>query len=351
MNTKAADRLRSRAVHLLKVLMAHAWIVAPPDPAEIKRLNQYTAAIDAASKKELYRILERIEKRIEQIRTEYSITAPASYLLQILEVMFDAPVGRLTLMPLYLWRRLFKGSKYPWSGMEVWPLHARIGLDVSGLVYAETRSPEVFLLEAMLFEDAASMFNAAKRELARHQGGRVKDKPSFKLANALCRGATTAAVYFVEAYVNGIAIDHIIEHEKEVDESTRSVLLDWDFTRKRPRYLALKDKVLQYQRIILGVPHAPIQESNCPAMTTILGTARIVRDAIAHPSPALDLTTLEAAKERAIFGLGFDQVEAVVDAAIQLVKDLDKAISGKPDRLFWLHERGSDGFFPEVAFT
>jgi hypothetical protein len=342
----ATERLRLQALDLLTVSVAHAWIVAPPDRAEIARIEGYRRDIARASRKQLYVIVQSIERKIEEVRNEFSITAEPGYLVQILEAMHNARPGEFTLFPLHFWRSLFRNNQYPWPGLDALPLHARIGLDASGELYTGARHPEVYLLETILYEDAAALFNAAKREIPR-----PRDKSRIKLHNALCRGSITAAVYFVEAYLNGLAVDYFIENQDQLDNTQRSTLLDWDFARNRPRYLALRDKLLQYQRIILRVEHAPIQESNCEAVKTILGTARVIRDAIAHPSPAFDLETLEAEKERIVFGLTLQQAEEVLDASVALVKRLEHAICGDVRRLSWLYERGPNGLFPDETFA
>ncbi len=263
--------------------------------------------------------------------------------------MEKAPSGKSPLLPLYIWGDFFKNGKYPFDGMESLPAHARIVLDAEGHVYSNSRHPEVYLLEAIMFEDMASLFNLAKEGYESTKGTTLI-KQVIKRRNALYRSTIMSAIYFVESYANGVAVDYVVTRQASIDESTKSLLLDWDFNRNRPRYLSLRDKLLQYQRIILVAPHPPLQESNSTAMKSILESAKLIRDSIAHPSPAMDQKTMDTEKERAIIGLDFPQTESVVDAAVTLVRQLEETIHGSQKRLFWLYDRNAEGVFPDAAF-
>jgi hypothetical protein len=170
MKDTTVQRLRAMALQRLREALATSWIVAPPDQAEIRRINEYKDHIERATEKELYGIISQIEAKIKEIRAAYRISAPASNLLALLERMEAAPPGKATLLPLYMWGQLFKGGQYPFGGMDAWPVHARIALDASGLMYSHSRHPEVYLLEATMFEDMASLFNLAKYEYERTKG-------------------------------------------------------------------------------------------------------------------------------------------------------------------------------------
>jgi hypothetical protein len=349
MKSSSTSRLRDKANTLLREATATAWIVTPPNPDEISRLAKYKQTIQSATREQLLSIIGQIEGKIREIRAMYKIQAPSSVLLDILQMMENAPPGKATLMPLYVWRSLFQEDTYPITGMDMWPLHARIALDASGLVYAESRYPEVHLLEAIMFEDMAALFNLAKQEYGAASAAE-QSKRYVKKRNTLCRAAIMATIYFVESYLNGLARDYVISNEPDLDLSARSVLEDWDYKQNRHRYLTLRDKLLQYQRILLKVEHAPLQETNCPEMATIIQTAKLVRDAVAHPSAAINPKTTDPEKERAILGLDFEVTQITVDAAVSLVLQIEETIRGDRKRLFWLHGRDSSGFFPDTTF-
>ena len=45
-----------------------------------------------------------------------------------------------------------------------------------------------------------------------------------------------------------------------------------------------------------------------------------------------------------------EDTEAIVDNAIELVKKIEMAVRNNYDRLWWIHSRGSNGFFSEEVF-
>ena len=105
----------------------------------------------------------------------------------------------------------------------------------------------------------------------------------------------------------GLAFDHLVRHEESLSPDERSILRDWDEKPIRPRYLSLRDKLLQYQRLVTGSQHARLQENNCPEITRFLQVVDLIRNPLAHPSPHFDLDTGRADKQLALdeFRLGW----------------------------------------------
>jgi hypothetical protein len=345
----AVQRLRALALKRLREAKATFWIVAPPNKAQITHLNETEHRIKCATKKELQHIISKIETKIKEFKATYNIKAPVSTLLNLLDEMEAGPTDKYPMLPLYVWRSFFKNGEYPYEGMDEWPIHARIVLDAFGQLYDGSRHPKVSLLEATMFEDMATLFNLVK---CTHEATKdpIASNELVKRQYALCRSSLMAAIHFVESYVNGLALDYFINNKSTLDSTTKSSLLDWDFKRARPKYLSLRQKIIKYQQIILDIPQARIQETNSPEMTIIVSTAKTIRDAIAHPSPALDIKTMDTAKERSVLGVDLPQTETVVDAAVTLVRRLEETIHGSQKRLFWLYDRNEEGVFPDESF-
>lgn len=76
----------------------------------------------------------------------------------------------------------------------------------------------------------------------------------------------------------------------------------------------------------------------------------MLRDAIAQPTPGPNLTKTEPGKEAELFNTNFEEVESVVDNSAALVRKIEKMIRGNELRLYWLHNRSSDGTFPDIVF-
>jgi hypothetical protein len=208
-----------------------------------------------ASKSALRREIQQLRRDVATVRNDLKVGAPADRLIEFLEHVEAAPSGKQLMVPKHMIQELLPGFDYGSPHFRLLPNHARIVIGVFGQF-------DWSLLEAKLHEDLCALFNLA-RERAVKLAGQSDSRPAIKTAEALYRAVVLAAFNFVEAYLNGLALDHYYENEDRLDEGTRSLLLDWDFQRQRPRYLSLRDKALQYPRIILRSQHPPLQESNC----------------------------------------------------------------------------------------
>ncbi len=175
------------------------------------------------------------------------------------------------------------------------------------------------------------------------------DKINFKLQSALLRATVLAAFHFVEAYLNGLAFDYYILKEKDVSEETKTLLFDWNPKTNKPRYLSLRDKALQYPKIVLGLKEPPLQESNCHELKYIL-EALEVRHRLTHISPKREFERVAADHEAHFYIVNSSEVENIVDSCIAFVREIDNLLHSKSLSLHWLHDRMPDGTFPNVAF-
>ena len=232
------------------------------------------------------------------------------------------------------------------------PPHARIGIDVEGI--RRSVRPEItwHLLEAKLFEDMALLWNSTLGASASSQS--CPHPPhAWKWLEALVRAAGRSAFYLVEGYLNGLAFDVLIMAQPgDLSDEEITKLREWDTKGNRPRLLSLRDKLLQYPRIAAGQQNPIIQESNCPEMKLIIEYEGHIRHALVHPTPKIEEWKETDLRESVFFVLSPDEVGKIVDASIALIRKVSEVTSGKfGDVDVWLFSRGSDGKFPEKAFT
>jgi len=205
-------------------------------------------------------------------------------------------------------------------------------------------------VEILLFEDMCALFNCAK-EMRSTNLGIAGSKRAGKRVNALIRATASTAIYFLDAYLNGIAGDFYVDNHKKLDDRDKILLLERDLVKKRRVSVGLREKILQYPRIILGVKDPPLQETNCPELAFILSTAKQMRDAIAHPSSIVELGTPLSEKEFWLSNPDFEQLTQIVDTMIALVRKIETTARGTEKRLFWLHDRKADGAFGANVFS
>jgi len=292
--------------------------------------------------------IRELEAEIQRLRRKFGVTAQSSFLLKILEQVDSRPDSDY-LMPKFMIDTLctrYDGVVRDFSELQP---HVLVGLHSGlGRNYLEI---ELYLLEAVLFEDMCALFNMAKEsEQAVEPHKQGQSKVARKGRAALYHATITATFNFLEAYINGIAFDHYIVKKDSLDNQTKKLLTEWDTTNNRPHYVSLRDKIVKYTRIALGVAHPPIQENNCPELEYLAMKVRPLRDAIVHPAPGPDIDALEPGSEKEFFNLDFSEVERIVDSAIALVRKIEKTIGRSERRLFWLFDRASNGLFADEVF-
>src|SRR5262249_24468313 len=229
------------------------------------------AILTTNSKPRLSRWLREIESEIKKLRQHYGVKVSDAELIAVATQVEGAIGDAIAWMSKDWISDIFACPERMLPNFKNLPAHTFVGID-PGKHRLTLGTAELFLLEAKIFEDFASLFNIAK-ELHDNYNPKTDSKQTAKTFDALCRAAVAYAVFFVEAYLNGIALDHYLKNAKNPAEETRGLLLDWDFSKDRPRYLSLRDKAYKYPRIILSVDHSPLQEGNTPELAIILEKA------------------------------------------------------------------------------
>ena len=311
-----------------------------------------------------------ISADLAEIREVLKPTQPASFYVDFVK-RAEGTLRRDQHLYLPKWRlaEFFRGLRGD-KRFEKLPEHALVALDVHGISRA-VEPAEVRILEAGLYEDMCAMFNRAWEltPLARHPN---VSKLVLKEAAAARRASVLAAFYMIEAYLNSIAFDHLVRHERELSAQDLDRITEWDNAKRRERLVSFRDKLLSYPRIILGLQHPPIQENNCPEVAFLLREAKDFRDAIVHANPRPERSTTNSPKEIRFWRIGsvtpFTYVTGsstptpapemedpsewvqVVDCAIAVVEKIECLLYGDASRLFWLKRRQSEGPFDPTVF-
>jgi hypothetical protein len=291
------------------------------------------------------------KSQIIKARHTYGITPSSKELLDLLKYIETVSEHQVVWVPIWALRRWFKNSDSIILPHSQTFYHGSFAIDPSGALYSgKVRPFETRFLEVTLFEDMCVLFNLTKEY--HHNRRDDESKKVFKQRLALQRATIVAAFNVVEAYLNGIAFDYVEIHGEQVTGEAKMLLTEWDFVRQRPRYMSLRDKLLSYPRLILGLEHPPLQESNCEELKFVVETAKRYRDAIVHSSPAPNVISMDIEKERAVYSIDFETVERIVDATVTLISKLEEKVNGGKQRLeAWLHPRSSNGMFPDVVFA
>jgi hypothetical protein len=225
--------------------------------------------------------------------------------------------------------------------------HARVAVDVHGIIKPAQQEIGWNLLEGRLFEDMAWLWNMTmEAEEARQK---LDTKHTTKKRDALMRSTVRSAYHLIEGYLNSLAWDIVHVLKNDLTQEERVQLTEWDEEKRRKALLGLREKMLQYPKIATRSKHPPLQENSCPEMRLILEKEDLWRHALVHPK----IESGEEAKlrESVFFDLSFDDVKEIVDASVRLIRQVGRVVGetyGKLD--LWLFERGADGRFSDEAF-
>ena len=278
------EKIRAEAKKLFRETEAIYTLAKLITTDVIPRLTKIKEVLDTWDKASLKNFIHEAKREIEELRKHYGIKVPNSELVEIVDWAKSKSGNLLPLLPKHTWREIFDHYERVMPDFADLPEHTDIAIDFSH--QAGPGKTALFLLEAMLYEDMASIFNLMKEHELRlnHEKDPLK---AHKILGALSRGTVASAFYFVESYLNGIAFDHYVLHEATLSPKDKEALLEWDSANSRAKYLSLREKFLQYPRIILGATHPPLDESNCPELAFIVEKSKSLRDAIVHAAPLL----------------------------------------------------------------
>ncbi len=315
-----------------------------------KQLDLFEEHLQKCSRAELRTILPQVRSEVERLSHDCGLRISHADLIEDLVLAERLVPGKNLLIPKYVLRMMFDRYDKVVDGFEQVPEHARIAIDAYGTHRKAAGWWELHLLEAFLHEGMCALYNLARdyHERAERAGG--PSKKLLKTQLALSRATIINAFNFVESYLNGIAFDHLVTKGADLDDKDKTLLTEWDYEYERPRHITLRDKVLQYPRIILGASRPVLSEQNVPELGVISAKGKVLRDAIVHASPAPNWKTLDLEKEEQVFNVSLADATLIVDSAVRLVRRIEVTIQSDDRRLSWLHDRGPDGYFPDIVF-
>ena len=210
--------------------------------------------------------------------------------------------------------------------------------------------------EVSLFEDMALLFNQA-HELHHFDENKIS-KIKIKQRRGINRACINAALGFVEAYINGVALNCLYDDQKKNSLTDKDLSLLMEVTAddaRKQKFVSFREKILQYPKIATGSKFPLIAESNCPEFALLIANGKKFRDAFAHPSfhPTLIQEGANYAyevsdKTKALINVQFSDVEKTVDAAIHVVLRIDELVGEWIKNFVSL--RGDAGLFSEELF-
>ena len=345
----ARDKLRRNIVHLLDEYEAMLILLGQMNIKIRRHLDSQRVKVDELTKLQLQNAEKELNSLLIKVRRQYGAMLSIGEYTKIVRQSPPVQEGAVLLMPAHFAVAMFQ--KYPRiaDGLKNHQiaLHTRVELDVLGQ-YKQQDRWQFRILEAVLYEDMCFYWNESCKDRLR-TGDPYEDKHVFKKEMALYRAAVSSAFYMVEAFCNGIAFEVFLSRRSELTERELQMVTEWDAVHNRPKYLSIRDKLLQYPRLLLRSTSPPLQENNCADLSFFLSSAKQLRDSIVHASPGSSSNTLAADKWQTFERIKREDCAKVIDSAISILDQIAKAI-GRRDALFWLQRRQEDGTFNDSVF-
>jgi hypothetical protein len=313
------------------------------------RLDAEIRAVPYVTTRPLKAFAASLEDAIDGIDKDFGIISRPALYVSIVEEAIEAPYDLRFVPKHFIDTRLFKRFENKFDGWSEFPPHTRIGMDAKSILPFAGRDIEFRLLEAALFEDMAMLWNECLTHETDDRGASRAERIPGKRFRSLKRSAARAVFALLEGYINGLSVD--VQWAMSTDQlSARALELLTEKTEDgRSRYTRLRDKILQYPKIAMGLEHPPIQDSNID-LTLVLLRERQWRDAIMHPTPRLEDDPSQT-REQYFFEIDINELRELIDAAVRLIRTIDDSLNGKYGRVtVWLQGRGPDGRFPESVF-
>lgn len=345
----ARDKLGNTLSTLLDEYEAMLILLAQMNSATKRHIDSHRKSIRSLKKSKLLQAVADTKARIKVLRTDTGATLPVGGYTKLLASNL-VPADKVIMLPANVAVVLFE--KYPRVAEALrqheLPFHTHIELDSHGR-YTPQSQFQFHILEASLFEDMCAYWNEACSIEIPNQRPHAAKRQLKQLA-ALHRAAVSAAFYMVEAYCNGLAFEALSIREAELSDRERELITERCANGDRPKYASIRDKILHYPRILMGVSTPLIQESNCQDLEYFLSAAKKYRDAVVHASPRVDHESLISEKVQLYFRLDHAECANILDSAIGLVFSM-AAATDRSKCLFWLQRRLPDGRFDESVFN
>ena len=224
-----------------------------PSPRDFE--DEFVNVRSAQNRQWLKAEIARFSGHVASLRESLRVRVSQDKLIEIYKnLKAETPPGKLSYLPLE--------TLVAWLGFysdnNVFPRHARVGIDIHGVSDGDA---ELKILEASLYEDMCALFNLARE--SRHWSSRKPiSRPDLKRHAALCRATVSAAFYFVECYLNGLAANYLLVRGLPHSDPDRARLTEFDVTKQRQKYLSLREKIIHYTRIVSQAKHYPLNENN-----------------------------------------------------------------------------------------
>ncbi len=247
-------------------------------PEVMSSIAEARTRIETAKNKDLPKLVEKIDAPFNEYAEKAGFAVADAHVAEFLTSVRRSTPERPGMYSKWRLKHVLTNCEAVLPMLDKVPSHTCVMLDSKVQRDATMASVELWTLEWALYEHMAGVFNTARR-LEKEIDGQEPTKEQRKTLTGLVHSCVVLAFFFLEGYLNGLAFDHLATNDESIELDDSCALTEWDFEKGRQQALSFRDKLLQYPKIVAGLDHPPLQESNCPEMALIVEHAKAWRDA------------------------------------------------------------------------
>lgn len=321
---------------------------------ERRVLDTTLAQVAELPRHQLEVLQEKVEAELARLAVDYEIDDLGGIEKTLAEGLSDPTQrGTVAFVRVDFYRQFMPGLAKDLRMLDRLPPHATVSIDALPVTKTTPRG-EVFLLEAALFEDMTALYNDVLEAPEFETLPEAYDNPvSFKRKRALQRATIRAAFAVLEGYLNGLASDIMSDQQEKLSQAQWTQLMEWDAEAKKHKTLSLRQKILQYPKIAIGVKHPPLDDRKSAEVRDVLRFERLHRHAVVHPTPQWNHENPAAIDRESVHHqVDLETVTEVCDAIVGLIRRIDNVLGHRyGDVAWWLTDRDEGGRYPATTFN
>jgi hypothetical protein len=297
------------------------------------RLARIRSNYKSITREERLQMRDELRREVHWVRGKVGALASNQEYRQLLAEIRAAP-GYCYLEKLYIDRHLFKNYVrfFPrWSDMK---LHVATILDGK----TDVGTGQIYELEGPRLVDARDFLRRAEAAEKGIEDFRRRAKQDQLESLMFARASLLATFNFIEAYLNGIAYDCFMENHDKLEIKDHDLLGEWDSEKKKRRFVDFREKLFQYPVIVGKLRGRKVDMSGFQPAHTLANYAKEFRDALAHPSPFVNIKTQVRTKFFVAVGTNRRIAEETLSLAVQFAEFVEKQIGNDPKKTApWLY--------------
>lgn len=317
--------LDNRILKAADSLEALAFFVQDLNDNLVSNLANTRTKLDLIPRQKRRSILKALEADIKALRRDYGAIESDSWFRQIFAEA-RSKTEYIYISKLHVDQKMFRFYEKVFSRWPHIKQHALVVFDAQ----ANSTTSQIYEVEGALYGDAKLVLDHARKMHGGIKDFRRRSRESQIRLFSYLRSATMAVFSFLEAYLNGLAYDCFHLHHQRLSVKDHDLLAEWDSQQQRRRFVAFHEKIFRYPKVVGRMYGKSLDLSGFQAAQRIADKGKLLRDALAHPSPFVDLRGRTPGKLPLVMTLEIGFIEELYRDSGEYVETVERGIGNDP---------------------